>query len=169
MQTVDLRQVKTIMAKAAGKEPPTFERSLFWYTKFVYVEKSNYKILSEKEALEIMQRYTPKQLEVFLLKFPQSQTPVPSIISNRRGLQTEPCTSHERASEIIYLKTGVKVPEGDLISKQKMNMKDNRPLVDQLRDFRQSNKARIVALVECEQIKDAKKRAECINNKCKIK
>lgn len=164
---INLREVAILNAKRDGKAVPTFEGPyLFWYTTFTFIQNKTYVTLTEKQAQEKLLRYP--RMEVFYLQFPKSTTPMPAILKGRRLLQTEPCTSHERASEIIYLKTGVKVPEGDLISKQKMNMKD-RPLVDQLRDFRQSNKARIVALVECHQIKDAKKRAECIkNNKCKL-
>jgi hypothetical protein len=167
METVDLRELKRIQAKAAGKPVPEFPGPyLFWYTVFTFIQDKQFTTLSEDQAKEKLLRY-PKT-EIFLLKFPKSTTPIPEIIKNRRGLQTIPCTSHEMASEIIYSKTNVKISEMDLMTK-KVYAKNERPLINQIRDLnKKSNKDRIVALYDCIAIKDAKKRAQCyINKKCK--
>jgi hypothetical protein len=168
MEKIDLNKAGLIIrAVKEGKRPSELLKTdenrefLFWYTTYCFIQNKEYKILTEVQASEKLKLF-PK-MEVFYCKFPDTTTPMPSILKGRKGLQTTEINSHELESEFILQTTGCLVKESDLRKINKVVMKDNRPLTDRVREF---NKARIVALVECEQIKDAKKRAECLNNKC---
>jgi len=169
---IDLREVQRLSAKAAGKEPPTFEGPyLFWYTLWTFVENKTFQTLNDIQAKEKMSRY-PK-MEVFYCKFPNSQTPAPGILKTRKGLQTETVSSHEQVSDLILMKTGVKVPESDLRSKQKMRM-DDKPLVNRVMDLKRSineqekHDREIQRILDCLKKNDPKSRKECLTN-CKTK
>lgn len=171
MGTIDLREVKRLTAKNLGKPAPTFEGPyLFWYTAWTYIQNKEYSILTEKQAAEKLKRY-PK-METFYLKYPQSQTPKPEILKNRKGVQIETCTSHEQASELIYRLTGVKVDESDLRAKTKMSMADTRPLGLRAMSFVKSvddhekSEATKQRILKCLQENDARRRKDCLNN-CK--
>jgi hypothetical protein len=166
---IDLRQVKVLMAKKDGTPLPTFEGPyMFFYVVFTFIENKQFSTLSEQQAKEMLSRY-PK-METFLLKFPKSTTPIPAIITKRRGLQTEPCTSFEQASEIILTKTGVLVPQSDLMVKQKMRMQDNRPLVSRVQDLKESiivqetHDQGVQRILKCLKENDPHKRNQCLNN-----
>lgn len=172
--TINLREVQILSAKLAGNEPPVFNGPyLFWYTVFTFVQNKTYTTLTEVQAGEKLKNY--RAMEVFYCKFPDSKTPIPEILKNRRGLQTETCTSYEQVSELIYLKTEVKVPEASLRGPQKMWSKpDARQLgVRAVAFVKEANEAdakekRVQEIMKCLLENNLKLRNKCLNN-CKSK
>jgi hypothetical protein len=178
MEKVDLKEVKRFLAKQAGKEVPVYEGPwLFYYgSVWTYIENKGYVTLTEKQAEEKLKQYhTPRMMEVFYCHLINSETPKPSILKGRRGLQTEEVHSHEEVSDLIYRVTGVKVSEADLRSKQKMMAKDDRPLSTKVRtlikdsDEKKKHDKEIDRIIKCMELNDPLKRKICLNNNCKTK
>lgn len=159
--TIDLKEVARIL----GRKAPEEKEYLFWYTVFTLIANKTYRTLTEDEASEALKR--PK-LVVYYCKFPESKKPLPGILKNRRGMLREEITSHEQLSSLIYEKTGVSVPEADLMPPPKAW--DSHPLSERIRAFMKSHesdkveKETVARILKCLQVADAKKRKECLNN-----
>jgi hypothetical protein len=145
------------------------KKYLFWYTNFTLIFNKQYSILTEKEAKNKLTQYSSKEMDVYYCKFPETTTPLPDVLKNKKGLITESVTSHKEVSELIYEKTGVSVPESELRSKTK----DQRPLGERAMAFvKQANEAeakekRVQEIYQCLLENDKKRRLECLKN-CKI-
>jgi hypothetical protein len=181
MEKVDLIKAKELFAgkspamsryetklkafQVAAEEAP--ERYMFWYTVWTFIENKEYKTLSDSEASE---RLKDNQVVIYYLKFPQSSTPMPTVLKGKK-YHTEECMSHEQASEIIYSVTNVKVPVADL--QDKKVAWSNKPLTDRVRTFMKKagetkvKDEAVQRIYNCLLEADARKRKECLNN-CKI-
>ena len=145
------------------------EKFLFFYTTWTFVENKSYRTLTESEAIDKLKEYSSEKMETVYCKFKDSSTPMPAILEKRKGLQTEIVMGHDQVSELIYRKTGVSVPESDLMTK-----KNQQPLGIRMQAFVKSIDERKIHDKEVQRIynclleNDLKRRNECLRN-CKIK
>jgi hypothetical protein len=170
-ERVNLQEVKRLNAKMLGKEVPKEEPYLFWYTVWTFIQNDTYTTLTDKGAEDKLKQF-PK-MEVYYLKFPKSNTPMPGILKGKK-YNTEECTSQEQESELIYMITGVKVPESDLRGKPKSAAQikfEGLSLKDKVISFQarvtkdQEKDEHVKRIYKCLLENDPK---DCLNN-CKIK
>ena len=149
---------KNFQAKAAEKK-----HFLFWYVVWTFVENKTYKTLTDKEAEDKLKQYSSTDMDVYYCKFKDSSTPMPGILKKRGGLITETVMGYEQVSDLIYQKTGVKVPESDLMPKD-----NKQPLNIRMQAFMQDVKEReiydqdVQRIYKCLLENDPRKRKDCL-------
>jgi hypothetical protein len=119
MEKIDLNKVKRMLRIMANKtalpEKPAIY--LFYYTVWTFVEGEKYQTLTDEQA-EAKLNESP-DMEVYYCKLVKSPTNMPAILKRRKNVTIEEVHGHEMLSDYIFTITGVRVPETDLMVKQK--------------------------------------------------
>ena len=88
---------------------------LFYYTVYTFIDKENYSTISEDQAgakLELA------DIEVYFCKMTGSNSKAPKTLQGVKDLHTETIVDHKELSDLIFTKTGVRVAETELQTKQ---------------------------------------------------
>ena len=118
METTDWNKVKKyrkVMAIGTAM-PAKPEVYLFFYSVWTLVEGEQFQTLTEEQAEAKLKDFP--DMEVFYCKLINSPSNMPGILKKRKNVTTKEVGGHEQLSEFIFLTTGVKVPEADLMKKQ---------------------------------------------------
>lgn len=174
MKTFNKWEAARLRAKLRGENPPEPDKNrefLFYYSVWTFIQYQKAITITESQAEAKLKQF-PK-MEVTYCYLIKSKPDIPKILKGRKIEKLE-LTGHDALSDLIFERTGVKVPEADLMVKQNMMAKDDRPLVEKIRSFNirseaqkrsDETKARIL---KCLQEADAKMRAKCLKD-CKTK
>lgn len=89
---------------------------LFYYALWTYVKNELASTLPEDQAADKLKQFP--DMEVTYFKLEKSETPKPKILEGRTDLVTETVLGIEEVSDLIFIKSGAKVSETDLLPKK---------------------------------------------------
>ena len=152
---------KNFQAKAEEEK-----RYLFWYTVWTFIENNTYSTLSETEVENRLKQY-PK-MDIYYCRLVKSSDRTPAILKGRKIEKLE-IHGYEELSELIYQKSGVLVPESDLMTKKDKWSLGVRAMafmkeVEEKKEYDED----VQRIYKCLLENDPRKRKDCLNY-CKIK
>lgn len=184
-QTINLEESKRLSRILAGKEKPEnklekklFEiqakynpknenrEFLFFYSVWTFIQNKQYKTLTESEAAADLKQFPG--MEIYYCRLEGSPDNPPAILKGKK-INKEIVAFHLGLSDLIYQKTGVRIPETDLMLKQK-NEGPFHVKVQMLMkgiEEREKHDAEIQRIIKCLKENDPRKRTDCLNN-CNI-
>lgn len=113
MKKADIELKKTLRYLSVG--PVISGPFLFFYAQFTIVENELAKTLTDAQA-QTKLKALPK-MEVTYFKLEKSETPMPEILKGRKELITEEVKGIDEVIDLIFIKSGAKLSETDLLPK----------------------------------------------------
>jgi hypothetical protein len=85
---------------------------LFFYAIWSYILNKGASTLTESQASDKLKQFP--DMEVVYFKLDKSNSPMPEILKDRKGLITETVSGITEVSDIIFIKSGARISENDL-------------------------------------------------------